>query len=146
MAHAIFEWAHHDINGAANHVASLMDRQSKTEALYKLFQGVSKDQGIEEIKPVMDRFSGQVDDKAYEMFLKKCSSRNPAVGIQYVPMIQDKSARMKWYKITLQKWLETDPVAANNWISNSSLSQESIRNINEYLKGQHDQTKAGQAK
>ena len=68
-------------------------------------------------------------DYAVSAFAKEISHEDPKVAMQWATSIQDEASRVSTLESTARTWYRQDQEAAQQWIEQSNLPQESIENI-----------------
>ena len=114
-------WAMNDPRAASEWASSLPDEQSAM-ALGSAMSFWAKTDP-QAASQWLEQLSGTTRDNAIGAFSAGIVSRDPATALKWVESIGDASVRNRTLRRVVARWQARDPVAARNWIHNSSLSE-----------------------
>ena len=90
------QWARQDLEGAADYISELTSPELKSEALRSVLYHMISKHDLQDSERLLQRFSNQVDDQAYEGFIIFNAADRPDIGVKYISQILRSIWRWWW--------------------------------------------------
>ncbi len=127
-------WVTHDKEAAMAKFNEMPVGEARTDALRGMVSTVAATDPTAALE-MLNRYPDDVTDKSLGSFIKDSLSADPTLALAQIPRIQDEIEREKVQSKTLTKWLEKDPVAAQNWLDANPVSEAVEERMGKRRKG-----------
>lgn len=125
-------WAGKDYNSALASLNSLPAGDAKTNALSGLVSKQAGDNPAQALA-LLNTYQADVNDGVVRDFVRHSFDKDPQIAAENIYRIADERQRNEAYQRTLWRWLDRDPVKAQQFAANHQLPEQVVNMVNRRL-------------
>lgn len=125
-------WAGKDYNSALASLNSLPAGEAKSNALSGLVSKQASDNPTQALA-LLNTYPADVNDGVVRDFVRHSFDKDPQIAAENIYRIADERQRTEAYQRTLWRWLDRDPVKAQQFAANHPLPEQVVNMVNRRL-------------